>query len=319
MEFVAKYYDWLLIAGGLVGLFLGGEALVRGSVAVADRLRLPKLLVGLTIVGFGTSMPELMVSLKAVQSGAPDVAVGNVIGSNIANILLILGLGALIRPLSTRARGIRRDTTVMVLVTLGLGYFGWRGGITQIEGAAMAGILLVYVLCVFVIDRKAVLPAPEASKPLAAPVALTFIAIGLGALIFGADALVRGATTIATEFGVSQAVIGLTLVAVGTSLPELTVSVISAIKGQNELAIGNVVGSNIFNVLAVLGITAAIAPVSIDPLFLKVDVPLVVGAALLFWVLMLAKPKLGRMSALGSLATYGAYVAWLIAGSAPGS
>lgn len=311
MEFVDRYMNWLLIGGGLLGLFLGGEALIRGAVAIADRLKLPKLLVGLTIVGFGTSMPELLVSLKAVQSGAADVAVGNVVGSNIANILLILGLGALIRPISTQAPGVRRDTLVMVLATSAFVYLAWRGGITDREGLMMVGALAAYVVFVCVADRHAVITSDAPVKPMGTPWALIFISVGLAALIFGADALVRGATTVATEFGVPQAVIGLTLVAVGTSLPELTVSVISAIKGQNELALGNVVGSNVFNLLAVLGITASISPVTIDAAFLPVDVSLMGGAAIALLLLVVTARRLGRLPASGALLLYGGYMAWL--------
>jgi len=311
MEFVDRYLNWLLIGGGLFGLFLGGEALIRGAVAIADRLKLPKLLVGLTIVGFGTSMPELLVSLKAVQSGAADVAVGNVVGSNIANILLILGLGALIRPISTQASGVRRDTLVMVLATSAFVYLAWRGGITGTEGLMMVGALATYVVFVCVADRHAVITSDAPVKPMGTPWALVFIGVGLAALIFGADALVRGATAVATEFGVPQAVIGLTLVAVGTSLPELTVSVISAIKRQNELALGNVVGSNIFNLLAVFGITASISPIVIDAAFLPVDVSLMGGAAIILLLLVVTAPRLGRLSASGALLLYGGYMAWL--------
>lgn len=314
MDFVANHPDVFLICGGLLGLFLGGDALIRGAVAVADRLRLPKLLVGLTIVGFGTSMPELLVSLKAAQAGAPDVAIGNVVGSNIANILLIAGLGALIRPMATRAAGVRRDVSVMLIVTLGLAWLAWRGGITQTEGLVMAGMLIVYLLLVFVMDRKTVQPAEVTAKPMAVPLALGSIAVGLAALIFGADALVRGATNIATDFGIPQAVIGLTLVAVGTSLPELTVTIISAIRGQNALALGNVIGSNIFNILAVLGITAALSPLPIGPEFLKADIPLMVAAALALWLLVIGAPWLGRLSAFGGLVVYGGYMAWLARG-----
>ncbi len=311
MEFVDRYLNWLLIGGGLFGLFLGGEALIRGAVAIADRLKLPKLLVGLTIVGFGTSMPELLVSLKAVQSGAADVAVGNVVGSNIANILLILGLGALIRPISTQARGVRRDTLVMVLATSAFVYLAWRGGITGMEGLMMAGALAAYIVFVCIADRQAVITSDEPVKPMGTRRALIFIGVGLAALIFGADALVGGATAVATELGVPQAVIGLTLVAIGTSLPELTVSVISAIKGQNELALGNVVGSNIFNLLAVLGVTASISPIVVDAAFLPVDISLMGGAALVLLLLVVTAPRLGRLSAFGALLLYGGYMAWL--------
>lgn len=315
MVLITQYLNWILVGGGLVGLFLGGEALIRGAVAIADRLKLPKLLVGLTIVGFGTSMPELLVSLKAVQSGAADVAIGNVVGSNIANILLILGAGALIRPISTASPGVRRDAVVMVLATGAFAYLAWRRGIAASEGIVMTGALAVYILVVLVMDRKAVTMPADTQTPLAAPWSLALVGVGLAALIFGADALVRGATAIATEFGVPEAVIGLTLVAVGTSLPELTVSVISAVRGQNELALGNVVGSNIFNILAVLGITSAVAPFAIKPAFLRVDVPVMVAAAVALGLLVFTRPRLGRLPAIGGLLAYGIYMTWLASGA----
>ncbi|ESQ86690.1 sodium:calcium antiporter [Asticcacaulis sp. AC460] len=311
MDFVTTNLDWVLFCGGLVGLFLGGDALIRGSVAVADHLRMPKLLVGLTLVGFGTSAPELLVSLNAAQAGAPDVAVGNIVGSNIANILLIAAIGALIRPTATQTPGVRRDATVMLLATLAFAGLAWRGSITQLEGLLMVKSLAVFLLVVFLMGRKAAPVPAETAKPMAIPLALVFIAGGLTALVMGADALVHGATRLATQFGVPQAVIGLTLVAVGTSLPELTVSVISAIRGQNELALGNVIGSNLFNILAVLGLTAALSPLPVSPAFLRVDLPVMVGAALLLWLLTIATPRLGRLPALAGLLGYGGYITWL--------
>lgn len=307
-----KYHDWILIGFGLLGLFAGGESLIRGAVGLATRLRLPKLLIGLTVIGFGTSMPELLVSLKGVQTGATDIALGNVIGSNIANILLIAAAGALLRPLSARSRGVRRDAFVMLAATVGFGYLAWRGLIGQQEGVAMVGLLLLYMLVVYVMDRKNAADNPDDKEANAnIPIALLFVAGGLAGLIFGADALVNGATHVAKNMGVSDAVIGLTLVAIGTSLPELTVSLVSAVKGQNELALGNVLGSNLFNILAVLGITAALKPVAIDPVFLNVDIPLMVASAAGLFLLTLVSPKVGRISAMTGLAIYGAYMAWL--------
>jgi cation:H+ antiporter len=257
-------------------------------------------------------MPELLVCLKGVQEGAANVAVGNVVGSNIANILLIAGAGALIRPISTRGGGLRREACVMVLATLAFGYLAMRGGVTREDGMVLVGALLANLLIVFVLDRKAEKPIDSpAAKPMPAGAALLCIGIGLAALIFGADALVRGASSIALAFGVSQAVIGLTLVAVGTSLPELTISVISALRGQNELALGNVIGSNLFNITAVIGLTATVTPFSIDHAFLIRDIPIMAGTAIALCVLVFVSPKLGRLSALASLILHGLYMACL--------
>lgn len=314
MGYFAAYMDWFLIGGGLLGLFLGGEALIRGAVTIAERLRLPKLLVGLTIVGFGTSMPELLVSLKAVSKGAADVAVGNVIGSNIANILLIAGMGALISPFIIRGNGVKRDALVMTLATTALAWFAWQGGIDRRVGLALTATLCLYLVAVLIMDRNHSPAEEETSKPIPFFLALIFVGVGLLSLVFGADSLVRGATSIATQMGVSQAVIGLTLVAVGTSLPELTVSVISAFRRQNEMALGNVIGSNIFNILAVLGITAVITPVHIDETFLQVDIPVLLAATAGLLLIVVLRPKLGRLIALSGLAIYATYMAWLALG-----
>jgi len=309
-----QHSDLILIGLGLVGLFAGGEGLIRGAVAIADRLHLPKLLIGLTIVGFGTSMPELLVSLKSVQSGTADIGVGNIVGSNIANILLIAAAGALIRPISTRTHGLRRDALIMLLATGVLAWFAWQGAISRDEGLGMIAALVAYLILVAILDRKQVPPADDGKKPLPVVLALCFVAGGLAGLVFGADALVTGAGHIAKAFGVSDAVIGLTLVAVGTSLPELTVSIISAIRGQNELALGNVIGSNLFNILAVLGITSAAAPMAIDRAFLTVDIPVMLTAALGLVLLILFAKRIGRLPALTGLTAYGAYMAWLSVG-----
>jgi len=309
-----EHSDLILIGLGLVGLFAGGDGLIRGAVAIADRLHLPKLLIGLTIVGFGTSMPELLVSLKSVQSGTADIGVGNIVGSNIANILLIAAAGALIRPISTRTHGLRRDALIMLLATGVLAWFAWQGAISRDEGLGMIAALVAYLILVAILDRKQVPPADDGKKPLPVVLALCFVAGGLAGLVFGADALVTGASHIAKAFGVSDAVIGLTLVAVGTSLPELTVSIISAIRGQNELALGNVIGSNLFNILAVLGITSAAAPMAIDRAFLTVDIPVMLAAALGLVLLILFAKRIGRLPALTGLTAYGAYMAWLSVG-----
>jgi len=307
----AEHRDLILVGLGLIGLFAGGEGLIRGAVAIADRLRLPKLLIGLTIIGFGTSMPELLVSMKSVQTGATDIGVGNIVGSNIANILLIAAAGALIRPIATSAPGLRRDAIVMLGVSGLLCWFAWKGGIGRTEGLAMIAGLFLYLLAVALIDRKRTVVETSEKKPLPVTLALLFSAAGLAGLIFGADALVSGASHIAKAYGVSDAVIGLTLVAVGTSLPELTVSIISAIRGQNELALGNVIGSNLFNILAVLGITAAAAPIHIDPAFLRVDIPLLLASALALGLLVLFTKRIGRFVGLAGLVSYGAYMTWL--------
>jgi cation:H+ antiporter len=318
MDFVQTYINQIYVVFGLIGLFLGGEGLIRGAVSIAERLNIPKLIVGLTIVGFGTSMPELLVSLQAAKSGAPDVALGNIIGSNTANILLIGGMGALIMPMSTQTKGLRRDVIVMLLAAVALLWFAFTGAISQPQGLVMACFIAVYVVLVLALERKktAIVESDDiAAKHLSLPWAVTFVAGGLVLLIFGADYLVKGSTAIASSMGVSEAVIGLTLVAVGTSLPELTVSTMSAIKGQNEVSLGNIIGSNIFNILAILGITAGIYSIPISAQFLRVDLPLMLAATLWLCVMVFAFKRIGRLSGLLCLVIYALYMIWLALGA----
>jgi len=316
MEFITAHINYVLVAGGLLGLFVGGEALIRGAVALAEALKVPKLVIGLTIIGFGTSMPELLVALQSVQQGAPDVAVGNVVGSNIANVLLILGVGALLRPIATTARNVRREALIMLVVSGALTWLAWVGVLSQRDGLIMAGALVAYLLLVYLLEgRKSEEDiAPKVS--LSPVVALIWMIAGLAALIAGADGLVRGATAIARDFGVSDAVIGLSLVAVGTSLPELTVTILSSIRRQNEMALGNVLGSNIFNILGILGITSALSPLPVAPHFLHVDLPLMLAAAVCLAVIILRRQPIGRLAGLLFLLAYGGYMAWLVKGPA---
>jgi cation:H+ antiporter len=316
MNFITSHINYVLIAGGLLGLFLGGEALIRGAVALAERLKIPKLIIGLTIIGFGTSMPELLVALQSVQLGAPDVAMGNVVGSNIANILLILGLGALLRPMATTARNLKREALIMLIVSAGLIWLAWTSMISQRTGLIMTGILLAYLLLVYVLEGRKGNDDFVPETRLSPWVALLWIIAGLTALITGADCLVRGATAVARDFGVSDAVIGLTLVAVGTSLPELTVTILSSIRRQNEVALGNVLGSNIFNILGILGITAAVQPLPIASHFLHFDLPLMFAAAVCLTLLILRGKPIGRLTGLLLLLIYAGYTVWLVRGPA---
>lgn len=263
---------YLLIAGGLFLLFIGGELLVRGSVGVARKFGISELVIGAVLVGFGTSMPELVTSLRAVGQGAEGVAVGNVAGSNIANILLVLGVAALIRPIVTNPRALSRDMIVLILATIAFGFVVYHNGFTsRVTGAAMTGALLVYVLMTLILDRKgntdsATMHADEGEiveADDALPIAVLFTVLGIAGVVYGAKILVDGSVDLARSFGISEAVIGLTIVAIGTSLPELATSVISAVKGKSDVAVGNVIGSSIFNILGILGITALVKPFSV--------------------------------------------------------
>ncbi|MGY9046710.1 hypothetical protein P775_04910 [Puniceibacterium antarcticum] len=300
--------DYLYIIAGLIGLFFGGEALVRGSIGIARRMSLPPLFIGLTVVGFGTSTPELLVSVDAALRGVPDIALGNVIGSNIANILLIGGLSALVWPIKVMGATLRRDTFVMMAAALILVPIFALGQVTRLSGLVLFGGLLAYLVWAYRTPG-----APEAEEeglkpPASIPVSVVWVAGGLVALMFGARFLVDGAVSIARGYGMSEAFIGLTIVAIGTSLPELATSLIAALRRQSEIAIGNIIGSNIFNLLGILGVTALIAPVPVAMRFLTFDLPVMIAASLVLCALLLARSMIGRRVGIAMLASYGAFV-----------
>ncbi|KCZ94138.1 calcium/sodium antiporter [Hyphomonas johnsonii] len=259
---------YLMVLGGLVLLFVGGEALVRGSVSIARKLNISELVIGLTLVGFGTSVPELVTSLQAIDKGAVGISVGNVVGSNIANILLVLGVAAMIRPIMTNPRALSRDGMIMLGVTALLCVLIWFDGFSRVAGIALLVLLATYLIYSLVADQSrdsdpASLHAAEGGTVEASYgllLGLVIAVAGLAGVVLGANLLVDGAVTIARDLGVSETIIGLTIVAVGTSLPELSTSVIAAFRGKSDVALGNVIGSNIFNVLGILGMTALVHP-----------------------------------------------------------
>lgn len=271
----------LFVLGGLLGLVLGGEYLVRGAVALAQRVGLSPLVIGLTIVGFGTSTPELVTSVQAAMLGAPDIALGNIVGSNIANILLILGVAALIAPLAIERRSFARDGSVMLTATLlCLGVVLW-GSVDRLAGVVCIAGLVGYLIFTFRTDRRAAKEVAENAPVLVRMgLALLWLLGGLVLTILSARFLVTGAVALAQAVGLSEAVIGLTIVAVGTSMPELVTSVIAARRGQSDVALGNVVGSNIFNILGVLGVTAVIQPVGVAAQIATLDIWVMLAATL---------------------------------------
>ncbi|WP_417777914.1 calcium/sodium antiporter, partial [Stutzerimonas xanthomarina] len=258
------------LIGGLVLLVAGAEALVRGAAKLASRFGIPPLIIGLTVVAFGTSAPETAVSVQASLNGSGDIAVGNVIGSNIANILLILGLSALIAPLVVSRQLIRLDVPVMIGAGLLCYGLAWNGSISRLDGILLLVALLGYTLFL-VIASKREQPGPgvdefdtefgpdPAAKPYAWVLQLLLIVLGLGLLVGGSNLLIEGAVGLARALGLSELVIGLTVVAIGTSMPELATSVLAVIRGERDIAVGNIVGSCIFNLLLVLGAGAAVA------------------------------------------------------------
>ncbi|RIJ23588.1 sodium:calcium antiporter [Henriciella barbarensis] len=260
-----------LIVAGLVLLFAGGEFLVRGSVGVARRLGMSELLIGLTLVGFGTSMPELVTSLQALSDGATGLSIGNVVGSNVANVLLVIGAACVISPIVTNPRALARDGLFMIAVTALFAAIIWIDGFTRPMGFAFIGVLLVYLVLSVLLDRRKGSAAREVHSGEAEVVEtneplLTSLLLALGGIagvIFGARFLVQGGSDLARMFGISETVIGLSIVAIGTSLPELVTSVVSALKGKADVALGNVIGSNIFNILGIMGVSAAVFPFSL--------------------------------------------------------
>lgn len=305
--------DLTYLAAGLILLFLGGEALVRGAVSIAARFGMPPLIIGLTIVGFGTSMPELLVSLKAAFDGAPDIAVGNVVGSNTANILLILGVAAVICPIPTAIPGIRRDLAMVTLVAAFTLVLGYLGHVSRLMGAAMFVTLCAYLFYAAVYGKKEEAEEDDEHAPVPMPLwmQLAYIAGGLAGLVIGADLLVRGATSIARGYGISEAVIGLTIVAVGTSLPELATSAIAAFRRHSEIAIGNVLGSNLFNIIGILGATAVFHPVAIAPSIASFDIPLMLGVTVLLALMLLGLKSINRLAGAAFLVFYTGYCGYL--------
>ncbi len=307
--------DYLFVAGGLVGLYFGAEWLLRGSIALAQKLAIPTLIVSLVIVGFGTSMPELLVSVRAAISGSSDIALGNVVGSNTANILLIIGACAMIFPITQWDKGVKRDTYVMIaaaVLLLGLAQFPAIG---RLAGLIMVAVLLAYVVYAYVNSRGSVEEATDEEvkhETLSNAFTTALILGGLVTLFIGAELLVRGATSLARDFGVSEAVIGLTVVAVGTSLPELATGIMSALRKHSDIMIGNIVGSNIFNILFILGVTSVIQPIVVAPRFASFDIPVMLGVTLGFAFLLLAHLGVRRLTAGAMLVAYVGYTVALV-------
>lgn len=297
---------YLLFILGLAGLFFGGEFLVRGASAIARSFRLSPMVIGLTIVGFGTSAPEMLVSVQAALAGSPAIAIGNVVGSNIANILLILGISAVIAPLIIPVRKLWRDLGFMLLATAVIWVMLLDGNVTRLDGLLLILGLVVFLAVAFLTGK--VEPEEDTSGDMPQWKAWAYTLGGLVVLVIGARLLVDGATEIARGFGVSEAVIGLTIVAVGTSLPELATSVVAAIRKQTEIAVGNIVGSNIFNIFGILGTTALIAPIPSEARFAMVDMPWAAAAAIGLTVLAFLLGGLPRIAGALLLATYGGYL-----------
>ena len=307
---MAIFLNILFLILGFVFLAKGADFFVDGASSIAKRFKIPQLVIGLTIVAMGTSMPEAAVSIKAAISGNADISIGNVVGSNILNILIILGISSVIFPLMVKKSTLRVDIPIVigattVLFLLGLsGKVFWWGGLIMLLGF---GIYLTYL---FIGAKKNNEDDETEIKDMPIWKSVIFVILGIALIIFGSEFAVETATNLAKMAGWSDAFIGLTIVALGTSLPELFTSVMAAIKKNPDIAIGNVVGSNIFNILFILGITSLIIPINFAPSFL-IDTVISLACAILLLVLSLKGGKLKRWGGAIMLISYGGYFAYL--------
>jgi cation:H+ antiporter len=316
------------LLAGLVLLVAGAEVLVRGASKLAAQFGIPPLIIGLTVVAFGTSAPETAVSVQAALDGSGDLAIGNVVGSNIANVLFILGLTAVIAPLIVSRQLIRLDVPIMIGASLLTYALAWDGNLSKLDGAILLAGIFAYTGFLIISSRKEKATKndefcqefglDEPVKPYAWAINLGLITVGLVLLVSGSNFLVEGAVTLARTLGISELVIGLTVVAIGTSLPELATSVLAAIKGERDIAVGNIVGSNIFNLLCVLGLTSLVSPqaVSVAANALAFDFPVMIAVAVACLPIFLAGYRINRWEGLLFIAYYVAYTVYLVMSAA---
>lgn len=318
--------DIAFVIGGLILLVAGGEALVRGASTLAQRVGVSPLVVGLVVVSAATSAPELAVTLGAVLSGEPDLAVGNVVGSNIVNVLFILGVSAILMPLLIKRQIVRFDVPVMVGMSVLLLVVSLDGQIGLLDGVLLLAGLFLHTVVSIIIGRREVAagvegaglaPIPVPGKPVPLWLALVLLVAGIGLLVLGAQLLVDGAVSIATALGVSSLVVGLTVVAIGTSLPELATSIIAVRRGERDMAVGNIVGSNIFNIGMVLGLPAIIVGqgIPVSPAAIALDVPLMLAAAIALVPIAFTGFVIARWEGALFVALYVAYTVYLVLAS----
>lgn len=303
--------ELVLLVIGFAMLIKGADIFVEGAAGIAAKFGIPQLVIGLTIVAMGTSAPEAAVSIAAAFKGTADITIGNVVGSNIMNILVILGVTAVIVAVAVQQSTVRYEIPFVILVTIVLLVMGALDGkIGRLDGVILWALFIVYLSYLFLMAKHG---REEEETQMDAPVwkLLLFVVIGAALIVIGADVSVDAASEIARVIGLSERFIGLTIVALGTSLPELCTSVVAARKGNADLAIGNIVGSNIFNILFVVGTTSLIIPVPFNPAFV-VDTAVAIGAAVLLWICVFRKKKLTRPGGILMLAAYAGYFAYLM-------
>lgn len=307
----------LLLLAGLVLLTFGADVLVKGASSLAGSLGISPLVIGLTVVAFGTSAPEMSVSVSSAFKGSAEIAVGNVVGSNICNVLLILGLSAMAASLVVQKQLVRFDIPLMIYGSFIVFLMSIDGQISRLDGLLLfAGIVAYTVFLILEARREGVAKTDSTEAIFVQPMwkNVLYIAIGLLMLIVGSQWLVDGAVAIAKHFGLSELVIGLTIVAVGTSLPELATSVMASLKGERDIAVGNILGSNIFNIGAVLGISGLVAPqgLPVAQSLLMVDIPVMILVALFCLPIFLANYTVTRLDGLAFLVSYAAYLVYII-------
>ncbi len=312
----------LMLVAGIGILYLGAEWLVRGAARMAAKLGVSSIVVGLTVVSFGTSAPELVVGILASLGGKGDLVLGNVLGSNLANIGLILGLTALVRPLDVAARVVWREVPLMILVTMAVYPLAWDHKLARVDGLAFVFMLAAYLIFVF---RSVEAEAPEilgeyeefvkasaGSEMRVRPVDVGLVLAGSMALVAGGWAIIQGAVAVAEALGISQVTIGLTVVAVGTSLPELATSLVAALRNEADIAVGNVIGSNIFNVAGILGVAALLRPITVSQEVLTRDLPAVLLLSLIVFPLLRTGWRIRRWEGAVLLGSYIALMLWLL-------
>ena len=304
--------DWLLVLAGFILLMAGGEIIVQGAVVIAGRMRVRPLLIGFTIVAIGTSLPELAVSLEAVAGGQPDLAVGGVMGSNVANVMLVLGTASMLGAASDPGIGVKRDAKAMMMASFALLGAVVLGSINQLFGASMLVCLVGYYGYSYLKSDDDDIKMEESWVPNKISLATIVTVVG-GLFIWkGAEFLIQGATGIASDMGISEAVIGLSVVALGTSLPELAVTIVAGIRGQGGVAVGNILGSNMMNILGILGATAVIGGgISINPDFAERDIWVMLLTSGAIAAMLLNDREIGRRTGFAMVAGYFFYMAYL--------
>lgn len=305
--------DILYLALGFIVLFFSGKYLVVGGVQLAKYFRIPTLVIGLTVVALGTSAPELLVSLKAALSGHPDISIGNVVGSNISNIALVLGITAIIFPIPVARKLIRFDWPIMMGISILFYIFAINGILTWWEGFVFVSIVIIFNIYSIYKGRKSNGDTEENKANVAWFWSVLIILASSVGLIFGADWLVKGASCLARDLGVSERIISVSIIAFGTSVPELATSIVAALRKETDISIGNIIGSNIFNIAAILGITSLVTPITVSAAIISSDIIWMLGISLLLFVLMVVKRKeLSYWSGGILLLSYSSYIYFLL-------